>query len=1083
MNPVWAIEAYSGGGRASVLPARIIGLVFRVARLSMLGFLTLFLPPILSLAMAVTVCSTSAQASDVIEVWRGGGFTTPASVSVNETDGSCWVADGQGSLIVHLAADGTELWRGNSFNTPWGVSANASGGSCCVSDRNNNQIVRLAADGTEAFRAGGFNSPRGLSVDPNDGSCWVADFSNDQVVHLAVSGSETWRGGTFYQPVDTSVNASDGTCWVADFRNNQVVHLDTDGSELGRFGGFSLPISVSVNPTDGSCWVADFGNSQVVHLAEDGTELWRGSAFSSPRGICVDAVDDSCWVADSGNNEVVHLSSGHSELWRGTGFSLPMAVSVDQSNGTCWVADNGNGDVVRLDFLYDLSVGGDNGQLLVDGSHEFLPYSTMLPRGREVTLEAVPDSTYEFTGWSGDLSGSENPTTVTVTSDMSITANFSKIQYQLDLTGIGDGTVLVDGVEHSLPWSGLFDAETSVDLEAVPGSCYDFDSWSGDMTGASNPKTITMTAPKSVTANFTQLTHTLAISGTGLGSVSVDGVLQSLPWSGDFLCGETVNLEVVPAACWQFAGWSGDLTGSESPTEIVVDSDKTVTANFSQIEYSLSIDAAGSGSIIVDGIPHSLPWTDTFACGSTVSVQAVPNSCYEFDSWSGALTGSVNPRVVSMDGAKSITAHFTKIQYTLDLTSDGSGSVTVDGVEHSLPWSGTFDCGDVVTLDAVPEACYEFSGWTGDITWASAPVDVVMDAAKSITANFSQAEYTLTLTGEGGSVLVDHIAQTLPWSDSFLCGETVALEAVPDEHRAFTGWSGDLAGSSNPTSLVIDGDKSVTVTFGYVSYTLNVSATGDGSIAVDGTPVELPFSQPYVYGTTVELTASPDEGVRFVGWTGAVESAETQVSVEIAGPMSVTAVFEPLVDFTDIEAGHWAISAIAACVDAGIVTGFPDGFYRPNMKVDRAAMAVFIARGMAGGDADVPTGPAEATFPDVSSDHWAYKYIEYVAGNNVVEGYPDGSYQPDWDVTRGQMAVFVARTIADPPGDEGLASYVPPAIATFSDVPVDYWCFTHIEYLVSNEIVGGYPDGLYRPTTDVTRDQMAVYIARAFGLL
>jgi len=45
------------------------------------------------------------------------------------------------------------------------------------------------------------------------------------------------------------------------------------------------------------------------------------------------------------------------------------------------------------------------------------------------------------------------------------------------------------------------------------------------------------------------------------------------------------------------------------------------------------------------------------------------------------------------------------------------------------------------------------------------------------------------------------------------------------------------------------------------------------------------------------------------------------------------------------------------------------------------------------------------------------------------------------------------------------------------------WCFAHVEYLAENDIVSGYQDGCYRPTIEVTRDQMAVYIARAFGLL
>jgi hypothetical protein len=45
------------------------------------------------------------------------------------------------------------------------------------------------------------------------------------------------------------------------------------------------------------------------------------------------------------------------------------------------------------------------------------------------------------------------------------------------------------------------------------------------------------------------------------------------------------------------------------------------------------------------------------------------------------------------------------------------------------------------------------------------------------------------------------------------------------------------------------------------------------------------------------------------------------------------------------------------------------------------------------------------------------------------------------------------------------------------------WCYKHVEYLLERDVVSGYPDGLYRPTATVTRDQMAVYVSRAFGLM
>jgi Tol biopolymer transport system component len=186
--------------------------------------------------------------------------------------------------------------------------------------------------------------------------------------------------------------------------------------------------------------------------------------------------------------------------------------------------------------------------------------------------------------------------------------------------------------------------------------------------------------------------------------------------------------------------------------------------------------------------------------------------------------------------------------------------------------------------------------------------------------------------------------------------------------------------------------------------------------------------------------------------------------------------------FPDASTGFWAYFEVEACHTAAIVQGYPDGLYRPGLTIIRDQMAVYISRALAGGEEYVPTGPAQATFPDVPTDYWAYDHIEYTVANNVVQGYEDGDYHPDWEVTRGQMAVFVARSVVTPTGEAGLSAYEPPEVASFADVPTTYWCYKHVEYCKGSGIVAGYPDGTYKPTQYVTRDQMAVYIQRAFQL-
>jgi hypothetical protein len=197
--------------------------------------------------------------------------------------------------------------------------------------------------------------------------------------------------------------------------------------------------------------------------------------------------------------------------------------------------------------------------------------------------------------------------------------------------------------------------------------------------------------------------------------------------------------------------------------------------------------------------------------------------------------------------------------------------------------------------------------------------------------------------------------------------------------------------------------------------------------------------------------------------------------------------FEAVSEFSDVSPAYWAWAEIEACYAAGIVSGYPDGTYRPSTPVTRDQMAVYVSRAISGGDAYIPTTPGTVTFPDVPQDYWAYRWVEYAAANNIVQGYDDGKYRPTLAVDRGQMAVFIARSIATPTlGDAGLVDYTPPPTPTFPDVTSTNawaWCYRYVEYIAAAGIVHGYDDGRYHPEVICTRDQMAVYVAHAFDLL
>lgn len=174
--------------------------------------------------------------------------------------------------------------------------------------------------------------------------------------------------------------------------------------------------------------------------------------------------------------------------------------------------------------------------------------------------------------------------------------------------------------------------------------------------------------------------------------------------------------------------------------------------------------------------------------------------------------------------------------------------------------------------------------------------------------------------------------------------------------------------------------------------------------------------------------------------------------------------------FTDVSANHWAAKWIGALKNAGIISGYPDGSFHPTEEMTRAQMAVFLARALARGDQNIPEA-YEEVYPDVPRDYWAIKYINYLYYNTSIQGYRDG-FHPEEKVTRDQMAVFIIKALNEKPYNR-----IDPS---FSDIPTTHWAYQYIEKAQYLGIVSGYGDGTYRPDLKVTRDQMSVFIARAF---
>jgi len=122
------------------------------------------------------------------------------------------------------------------------------------------------------------------------------------------------------------------------------------------------------------------------------------------------------------------------------------------------------------------------------------PSSGTFEENSSVSITATPGPEYLFLGWSGSITSNDNPLSVVMNSDKSLTATFTKRQYPLTITIEGEGTVSETSENYELG--------EKVTLTAIPNEGWTFEEWKGDVTSTENPIEVTIDGPKAITVVF-----------------------------------------------------------------------------------------------------------------------------------------------------------------------------------------------------------------------------------------------------------------------------------------------------------------------------------------------------------------------------------------------------------------------------------------------------------------------------------------------------------------------------------------------------------------------------------------------------
>jgi hypothetical protein len=323
----------------------------------------------------------------------------------------------------------------------------------------------------------------------------------------------------------------------------------------------------------------------------------------------------------------------------------------------------------------------------------------------------------------------------------------------------------------------LYDAETAVNLVAVPDEHYHFVEWTGDVGTIGNPyaasTTITVNGSYSITANFALDPgwFGLAISSTPGGSVTNPGEGLYV-----YAANTTVDLVVAPDEHYYFVQWTGNVStignGYDASTNITMDNSYSVTANFELDPgwYSLTISSTEGGSVTTPG-----EGTFVYAANTTVPIVAEPDGGYEFLRWTGNVSTMADiyaaSTTITMNTSYSITASF-KSWYPepvaqLMISSTENGSVT-------SPGEGTFlyPLGAEVSLVAEPDEDYQFVRWSGDVDTIvdvyAASTTITIDSPYSITAEFSGGGLCFISTAACGTPMTEEIQVLREFRDEYM---------------------------------------------------------------------------------------------------------------------------------------------------------------------------------------------------------------------------------------------------------------------------------------------------------------------------
>ena len=565
-----------------------------------------------------------------------------------------------------------------------------------------------------------------------------------------------------------------------------------------------------------------------------------------------------------------------------------------------------------------------NGSVIGFGKYE---------QGTTAQLEAIPEEGYIFHSWNGAISGSTNPSSITINEDKQVNAEFRIITFTLspEITPENGGTV--NG-------SGEYEFNEEAELTAVPSTGHRFLYWLVD--GEQSFETsVTLTANREYDLEviFEPIFYSLTINQTPTNGGQVTG-------SGVYAYGTVKTIEATPAEGYQFTGWTGGTVQdpASASTEITIQGDVTLTANFELIPEP-------THTVTLTAVPEeggALNGAGTFDHGSEIQVSATPSHDYYFERWIDESGNShySNPLTLTLTSEISRTGIFSKRPFNILVFGDNEKEVISPG------GSGTFDEKEEVNIEAFPSETWELANWTatGELNFFvralpsadNSQTVLYIDAlerrqlrlVRGGTYHFNLSDLELAdhpfyfstseqadISGNFNGEYTEGITNSR--STSGIVSFTVS-ENVPDILYYHSGSVTEAGGvihvydieeilssvTENPTTLQVLADIPIVANYDREHYDITTAPFPSYGGSITGAGV-------HQWGDEVVLTATPAENYSFTSWVGLPEEDKTTnpITLTISEALDLTA------NFTYTGPATHTLTVLANPAEGGTTTG------------------------------------------------------------------------------------------------------------------------------------------------------------------